>query len=235
MKAYRPILFQKGMSNVKMTIYTAIAVSLFGIYANRPSLIRHSDIRIQTTCGNGKKVVKALLQFKEKYGSFPDQTTAVALARNMTSGLDLDGDSSNDYFRQLIAAGLVENEEIFYAATQYCHRGDGNMNGVNALEAGEVGFGYIMNGYKAIDDDNPKRIIIVAPLLDCNTHDDFDQRAMRGKAALFCCDGSEKIVSISSDKKVRLQTFGRSMLDAGEGTIWGTEIKPVIKAPRIKK
>ena len=218
-----------------MTIYTAIVVLLLVAYNSCPSLIRHSDIKLQLSCRNGKEVVKALLRFKEKYGSFPDQTTAVTLERSLTSCLDLNGDSSNDYFRQLVAAGLVENEEIFYAATQYCHRGDGNMDGVKALEAGEVGFGYIMNGNSAIDDNNPKRIIIVAPLLDYNARDDFDKRAMQGKALLVCCDGSTQIVSISGDNKVRLHYFGRSLLDAGAGTIWGTDIKPVIKAPKSRE
>lgn len=37
MKIHRPILFQRGMSTVKMTICSAVVVSLLVVYANRPS------------------------------------------------------------------------------------------------------------------------------------------------------------------------------------------------------
>ena len=121
---------------------------------------------------NGKRLVLALNDFAAEYGSFPSHETVKALRESPDTAIDkttleLDGDTANHYFRQLIAAGVVKSEDPFFAKTPYSRYGpDGNMKGSLALQAGEVGFGYLMNGDKAMPADDPNRVIAVTPLLN---------------------------------------------------------------------
>lgn len=224
-----------GMSTVKTTALIAVAVVGAALYFNSSSLIRRMDTERRVAIRNGTQIAKAMLQFRERFGSFPDQNTvlAVELESPQFKG-KLNGNTSNDYFRQLIAVGLVKDEELFYVRTRYTHKGDNIVDGLEALKDGEVGFGYIMNGDRAIDIDNPERVLLVAPLLDDSGHEEFDRNALLGDAILVCCNGSVIVRPISIDNKVRLHDGGDCVLSTGRGTIWGTEIQPVIKPPKIR-
>lgn len=182
---------------------------------------------------NGKRLALAMMEFASEYGSFPDRESAIKLMKDIETPLKLEGDSANDYFRQLIAAGVVSSEDPFYARTPYSpKKPDNNFSGTEALRAGEVGFGYVMNGTKALPNDNPKLIIAVTPLLNAGAIGEFDSKikSMAGSAVLVYLDGSAKLVPIRKDKKV-IVNGGYTLLDSGEKSIWGNDIKPVIKPP----
>ena len=179
-------------------------------------------------------MILALNDFAADYGSFPDRDTAAAVKKNTHTTLDLDGDTANHYFRQLIAAGVVKSEAPFYAKTAYSPgKPDHNMTGTEALKPGEVGFGYIMNGNKALPADDPNRPIAVTPLRNATATGEIDPEPLDGRAALVYLDTSIKIVRIREDNHQVILAGGKTLLENGDATVWGTAITPVIKPPQI--
>jgi hypothetical protein len=199
-----------------------------------PSLVskRYKQIGEQIIAKeNGKTMALALNDFASEYGSFPDHETAEAVKKNTLTTLDLDGDTANHYFRQLIAAGMAKSENPFSARTDYSRkRPDNYMKGDQALKLGEVGFGYIMNGTKALPADNLNRVIAVTPLRNGSVTGEFDPNPLDGMAVLVLLDTSVKMVRIrKEDRQVMLG--GKKLLENGADTVWGTAITPVIKPP----
>ena len=194
---------------------------------------RHVYSDQSVAMNNGKGLILALNDFATEYGSFPDQTTAKRVTENTGSTLNLSGDTANDYFRQLIAAGVMKTEEPCYAKTAYSpKKPDNNMTGSLAIAPGEVGFGYVMNGAKALPADDPNRVIAAAPLLNAAATGEFDPEPLQGKAALVYLDNSVQLKDINpTDHRVML-SGGKTFLENGPGTIWGTAITPVIKPPQ---
>jgi hypothetical protein len=188
-----------------------------------------------TAMNNAKCLVLALSDFAAEYGSFPDRESAKAVRGNTHTTLDLDGDSANAYFRQLIAAGMAKSEDPFYVKTPYSPRPpDNNMRGAEALRPGEVGFGYLMDVDKAMDASDPSRIIAVTPLLDATATGEFDAEPLSagsfgGKAAVIHVDTSVSMVHIDPDTRQIRVRGNQTLLETGEGTIWGNTIHPVIK------
>lgn len=76
------------------------------------------------------------------------------------SKLSLGNRSSNDYFRQLIAAEICQSEAVFHAKIPGCHKLDNTYTSINALEKGEVGFSYILG---LSSTSHPKRPLVVTP------------------------------------------------------------------------
>jgi hypothetical protein len=197
-----------------------------------PSFVRMSRMKEQIRAmANGKTMVLALNDFASEYGSFPDRETAEAVKKNTLTTLDLDGDTANHYFRQLIAAGMAKSENPFNARTAYSRkRPDNNMRGDQALKPGEVGFGYIMNGTKALPADKLNRIIAVTPLHNGSATGEFDPNPLDGMAVLVYLDTSVKMLRIrKEDRQVMLG--GKKLLENGPDTVWGSAITPVIKPP----
>jgi hypothetical protein len=120
----------------------------------------HRKSNLVVAMNNGKSMWMALADFATEYGGFPDRETAKAVKENTQTTVKLDGDTANHYFRQLIAAGVAKREDPFYEAkTSFSPRHpDNNMKGAEELKPGEVGFGYLMNGDKAMPSDDPYRI-----------------------------------------------------------------------------
>lgn len=220
-----------------LTVCAVISFVAKHVFTN-PSYIDESrrieNARIVSVLDSGKSLSCWLAEFRTRYGGYPDVETAKRFVSEAGGGLGLSGDTANDYLRQLIASGIAKSEKPFHVRTPSSNEEpDDNMSGYEALRPGEVGYGYIMNGNHAINPDNQERVILVAPLLNGGKPDEFDKNALFGKAVLVCCNGSVLILRISADNKVRLQG-GEELMDTGEGTMWGSEIKPVIKLPIVK-
>jgi prepilin-type N-terminal cleavage/methylation domain-containing protein len=222
----------RGFTLVELLVVIVIIAALAGLTAPKLISMRKKGDQV-VAMNNGRNMVLAMSDFSAEYGSFPDRESAKLVTENTGSKLNLNGDSANDYFRQIIAAGILRQEEPFWSKTPYSpRRPDNIVTGNQALEPGEVGFGYIMGADgKAIPGDDPNRIIAATPLLNATTQGQFDPGPLDSKAALVYLDQSVKLQQIREDKKVSV-TKGKTLLDSGEGTIWGAEVKPVIKAPK---
>ncbi len=198
-----------------------------------PSLKKKRHVEDQMIAmNNGKYLMLTLNDFATEYGSFPDQETAKAVKERTKTTLDLDGDTANHYFRQLVAAGVAPSEDPFYARTPYSlKRPDKNRRGSMALMPGEVGFGYLMNGSKSLPGEDPNRVIAATPLLDATASGEFDPGPFDGKAVLVLLDRSVRLVDIrDADHRVMVSP-GKTLLENGPGTIWDPAITPVIKPP----
>lgn len=223
-----------GFTLVELLVVVSIIVALAGITASVAiPMMKKKDLITATS--NGKQLYLGLKQFADEYNSYPDKNTAKEVADRRGSKLNLNGDTSNDYFRQLIAAGFVKVEEPFYAKCAASKKkGDNNVTGTEAIKVGECGWGYIMNsngGGVALTDDNPSRVIAVSPLAKDSAKGEFDASQFGDKAVLVKLDGSAETRDIREDKKVSMGGK-HTLMDVGEETCWGTDIKPVIKVPK---
>jgi prepilin-type N-terminal cleavage/methylation domain-containing protein len=219
-----------GFTLVELLVVIVIIAALAGLTA--PQIIRFRKKGDQTEAmNNARQLMLGLADFESDYGGFPDTSTREDVTENSGSTLNFSGDTANDYFRQLIAAGIVQSENPFYAKASYSKKPDNIFNGNNALEAGEVGFGYIMDNDSAIGTGNPGRPIAVAALLNASTSGDFDVEPYDRKAVVLHIDSSVKLLNIRPTDNKAIMGGGKTLLQTGEETVWGTEINPVIKAP----
>lgn len=220
-----------GFTLVELLVVIVIIAALAGLTA--PMVMRQRKKADQTEAtNNARQVGMALFEFETEYGSFPDRDTATAVAEATGSNLNMSGDSANDYFRQLIAAGIAQAETMFFAKAPYTRKPDDIMNGAKALAAGENGFGYIMNGNIGFGiGGTPSRPIIATPLLNAATDGTFDPDPFDGKAVVLRLDNSVRSLQIrKTDKKVSLGG-GQTLLQTGENTVWGSDTSPRLRAP----
>ena len=225
---------RKGGSGCLIASVLGVVLLVFAAWGlTKPSFINMKKKSEQViVMNNGKSMALALNDFAAEYGSFPDRETAKLVRQETHTTLDPDGDSANAYFRQLLAAGVARSEDPFFSVTPYSlKKPDNRFQASEALRAGEVGFGYLMDGNKAMDSSDPKRIIAVTPLLDAAASGEFDTEPLNGKAALVYLDCSVRLLPVRRDNKKVTVTDHRTLLETGEGTLWGETIHPVIKPP----
>lgn len=184
--------------------------------------------------GNSKQIGLALMEFEKDYGSYPDKDTLNDVKQNTESPLaQVGGTFSNDYFRQLLAAGQG-NEKMFYAKAVGTRKPDEiTTPPTKALEAGEVGFGYIMDGTTAFSSSNNTNIpVAVTPLLR-GSSELFDAGPFGDKVVVLRIDGSANELPISKSKKAML-AGGKSLLQKGDDTVWGSDITPKVAPPKLR-
>lgn len=224
----------RGFTLVELLVVIVIIAALAGLTA--PMVMKQRKKADQTEAlSNARQIGMALFEFETEYGSFPDRETAAIVQESTGSTLDTTGDTSNDYFRQLIASGITQSETMFYAKTASTPRKpDEDIGPGQALKAGEVGFGYLLNeetGFSSAG--NPGRPIAVTPLLANSTTGEFDPDPYGGKAVVLKMDNSVTSIQIrTNDRKISLGG-GRTLLDNPEGSIWGSAT-PVLKAPATR-
>ncbi|MEY3897239.1 MAG: hypothetical protein RLZZ214_2760 [Verrucomicrobiota bacterium] len=133
-----------------------------------------------------------LSEFQKKYGKFPDASTIAAVRQDTATDLNLGTKSANDFFRQLFATGIVQNEAMFYAKTAGTHQTDNNFTKAEALKNGECAFTYFLG---ATTTDNPQRPVVAVPLIPGT--DRFDPKPFDGKAIILMLDNSAFALPIS--------------------------------------
>lgn len=221
----------RGFTLVELLVVIVIIAALAGLSA--PMILRQQKAAARTEAiSNAKQVGLALLEFDQEFGSFPDQDTAQEVQNSTGTSLSLSGNSSNDYFRQLIAFG-IQSEDIFYTKTTYTREPDNVINQGNALKAGEVGFGYVMIDQNTGQNTsgNAGRPVLATPLLNAAEDWTFDPDPYAGKAVILKIDNSvETLLIRDRDKNVTIGG-GRTLQATGEETVWGTSTNPTLIAP----
>ncbi len=227
---------RSGFTLVELLVVIVIIAALAGLTA--PMVIRQRKKADQTEAvNNARQIGLALFEFETAYGSFPDSTTAPTVKENTGSVLTLDGNSSNDYFRQLMAAEIAQSESMFYCKTGFSKKPDNVFNtAANALAEGEVGFGYLLNTASAFSTaGNPARPIIMAPLAFPFAAGQFDSDMFDSKAVLLKIDNSVTSVPILKTTKLAQLGGGKNLLQTGDDTVWGIGVVPTIVNPKEKK
>jgi len=228
----------RGFTLVELLVVIVIIAALAGLTA--PMVIRQRKKADQTEAvNNAKQIGLAMFEFENAYGTFPDNTTADQVKENTGTQLTFAGGKSNDYFRQLIAAEISQSEAMFYAKTNYTKKPDNVYNtSAKALAAGEVGFGYIMNGTTAFSTSgNPSRPIVVAPLAGTTTpatDGTFDADMYDSKAVVLRVDNSVQSLNVLKTSKQAQMGGGKTLLQAGDDTVWGADVSPTMVAPTPK-
>ena len=183
----------------------------------------HKDGPLTEAISNSKGIGLALFIFAEDYGKYPDATTIDAVRKKETSHLPLGTRSSNDFLRQLIAAGYVDNEKLFYANIKGCRKPHGDMSPAHVLERGECGFSYILGAGKT---GNPLRPVLVTPLIPGTTR--FDPKPFKGFAIICRADNSAGREKINEHGDV-IDSTGKPLFDPSN-PVWGDK-PPVIAWP----
>lgn len=172
-----------------------------------PMVIRCRKKTTQTEAiSNARQIGLALFEFSSEYGRFPDETTIAQVKAKNTTDLHLGTKTSNDFFRQMIVAGIAPSEAMFYAKIKGIQKPDNVMTAGEALKKGECGFTYLSglnsSGY-------PFRPLVVTPLIPGT--DRFDPKPFQGKAVILKMDNSVTSLPIREDGHVWIN--GMNLLD----------------------
>ena len=225
---------RRGFTLVELLVVIVIIAALAGLTA--PMVIRQRKKADQTEAvNNARQIGLALFEFETEYGTFPDDSTATAV-KDATDTALVSGANSNDRFRQLIRAGIAQSETMFYAKTAFTKKPDGILDtDTKALEAGECGFGILMDTAKGLSAaGNPSRPIVAAPF-KVAMDGTFDSDFYDGKAVILKLDNSVTslpIVKTSGNVKIN----GKTMTETGADTVWGVAtVVPTWAFPTPKK
>lgn len=232
------VTHRRGFTLVELLVVIVIIAALAGLTA--PMVIRQRKKADQTEAvSNARQVGLAMLDFETEYGSFPEGDLAEDI--NTQTGeefADTTITTSNDAFRQLIAAGIAQSEVMFFCKTAYSSRKpDDVMNTKEKmLEKGDVGFGYIMkSGGEAFSNaGSPGRVLIAAPLKYTGSFENgkFDQDVYDNKAVVLKMDNS--VISLNINKDGDAILGAKPLLQTGDDTVWGTGVTPTMINPDPK-
>ncbi|MEO5715412.1 MAG: hypothetical protein ABIT37_18180 [Luteolibacter sp.] len=194
------------------------------VWAIQPVVIRsHRNSELTEAINNARQIGFALFEFDTEYGRFPDATTTSPVRRKAGTLLPLGVKTSNDFFRQLIASGLVVSERMFFAKIAGAREADNWIEGAHALEKGECGFAYLAG---LSIQGNPGRPVVVTPLIPGT--DRFDRTKFDGRAVILKIDNS--VTSVPIDRDGHVMMFGKNLLDP-TNPIWGEGDKFTIAWP----
>lgn len=198
-----------------------ISVIIGVIVLSTPLWIRsHRAKGSPEVLNNARQIGLALFEFQTEYGSLPDKRSISKVSAKNSSDLHLGTTTSNDFFRQLIAANIVQSEGIFYAKIKDAQKPDNIMTAGEAIKKGECGFSYLA-GLTA-SGNTP---LLVTPLIPGT--DRFDPEPFEGKAMILKRDNSVTSLPIREDGHVWID--GMNFLDPNH-PIWAGK-PPVIAYP----
>ncbi len=224
---------RRGFTLVELLVVIAIIATLAGVGV--PVIIAQQKKGARTEAvANSKSIGLAMFNFDQDYGGFPSEATGRDVSTNNPSAsMTFNGSKSNSYFRQLIAAGYADSEKVFYAKAPYTKKPDNNLTQASCLAAGEVGFAYIMASQTEAlpDSGNSGRPLLAAAVYNGQADGTFDPDVYDRKAVIYRMDNSATIESIRPSDKNVIIGGGRTLMQTGESTVWGTDINPVILPP----
>lgn len=205
--------------------------------AVRPVIIKQKKAVAQVKALSGlRQIGGSLFEFDSEYGGFPDDATALKLPEKARAGFQLTGEHSNDYFRQLIVVGL-KSEKPFWCKTSFSpDKPDDDFSPSRALQAGEVGYTYIMAapGVAQKNSDDPGRPVVVAASKFGGAPWTFDSEVYGGKAVVLKLDNSVATLNIHEESGyIWTGVSGRFIQTTGDGTPWGARATPHLLLPQM--
>ena len=222
MKTYKTTRLKRGFTLVELLVVIAIIASLAALSA--PVIIQQKkkgDMIIATK--NVQQLFLLLTDFNEDNNSYPNDRTAQADVELN----DYQGDYSNDYLGQLLAAGYIDSEEIFFAKGGSTSGIDANADNVfttkeQNLAAGENGFAYVKNITSRHGSRAP---ILMAPM---DTSSTFLKEVYGGKGIALRLDGSVQQYKLT--KKGQAKIPSSTLFATGEDSVWGDEEPEILLA-----
>ncbi len=190
-----------------------------------PTIARQRIKAIQTKAvGNSRQLGLCLFEFETEYGKFPDPGTIAAVRAKSGTLLPMGTKTSNDYFRQLLAAGIAQSEQFFYADIAGSRKPDGRLDSSHAIEKGECGYSYLLG---LSSKGNPSLPIVLTPMIPGT--DRFDLKAFDGKAVMLKLDNS--VTSWPIDRNGHVIIDGKNLFDP-TNPVWENK-PPVIAWPEL--
>ncbi len=163
----------------------------------------------------------ALFEFQTEYGKFPETSTISEVKRKCVTPLTLAGNSSNDFFAQLIASGICQTEAIFYTKAKSTVKPDGIMDtDASAIVHGECAYAYISGVDASANLSTP---LIFGPVMPGTKT--LDTLSNDGKAIILKLDNS--VTSLPIDSSGKIIYNGMDLLDPRQ-PFWNG------KAPDVK-
>lgn len=128
----------------------------------------------------------ALFDFSQEYGSYPSAVTAAQVKRDTGTSLTFGDTSSNDLFKQLMGAVIVQTEVHFHAPGGSTRLPDNvARDDATALAAGECGLAYVAGVSRS---DPPKTPLVIAPAI-AGTRT-FNTKAYGNRVVVLHADGT---------------------------------------------
>lgn len=162
------------------------------------------------------------MEFEYEFGSYPsDPTIPKLITESKTTAIPLGTSTANEYFRQLMVAGILDDETCFLGVPG--RKPDNVCVGSRAIEKGECTYAYI-------NDVSPKSLpetpLVVYPLIKGKLIFDYKLcKQWGGKVAILRNDNS--VVTLPVDKSGHVYLNGKDLFDPSQ-QFWGG------KAPDVK-
>jgi len=218
-------------------IYKCIAwivlILLVSYIASTIAAPRHRPGRSEMTrsISNSKQIYLGLMDFEADFGHFPDDVSAASKPALSS----FRGSYSNDYLGQLIEAGYIKDETVFFAHDKrYKQRPDGVISPPSrVLEKNECGFSYVMVEEKGkrrglSTADNGGIPILIAPLV--NQWGSCEKKSYDMRRVYLRIDGSARQERLTtSDQKIKIRG-GKTLLETGPATVWD-KLHPEVLLP----
>lgn len=227
-----------GFTLVELLVVIVIIAALAGLTAPQVIKMKKKGDLAEAT-SNARQMGLGFTQFDADIGGYPDndsEEAVKALTGDTNTTQQLSGSNSNDYFRQLVVAGIVDSEQPFFSRTTYIKsKPDDLMKANELLKAGEVGFGYIMKSQGVAIPVSAGKPVCATPLKEGSTDGSMENDPYDGKAIVLFSDSSVKQLNIrKSDSKAVMQSKKHILEGGSDDSVWGTEITPVIVPPQAK-
>ena len=178
---------------------------------------RKQKARLPMVIMNLRQIGLALFEFETEYEKYPCEGTVPMVKEAKRTVADVKAVTANDCFYQLIAAGIVEQVDIFTLARSPAPGKFGKDKIPPKLEKCAFSSVFGMNAA-----GNPSRPLVVAPLVKGKTV--FDPNVLGGKAVVLCVDNSVRSFAIEKDGRVMIE--GRDIFDPAQ-PFWDGKVPPI--------